>query len=330
MDKKTRIFSGVQPSGLLHIGNYLGAIKNWVEYQQPGNDCVFCVVDLHAITTPQEPAKLRENILEVAKVYIAAGLDPEKSAIFVQSDRPEHAELGWILSCNTGFGELSRMTQFKDKGEGKTDVSAGLYSYPTLMAADILLYDTNIVPVGEDQKQHIELTRNIAERVNSKYGKILTVPKGDIKEEGARIMGLDNPEKKMSKSATSENNWIALRDEPDVIRKKIAKAVTDTGSEIKFDKEKKPAISNLLTIYSLFAEESIQEVEAKYEGKTYAEFKKDLAEVIICGLAPIQDRLKELDEDPTYVAKVLANGARKVGPVAATTLTRVKEAIGLG
>lgn len=330
MNKKMRVFSAVQPTGFLHIGNYLGAIKNWVEYQTPENENFFCIVDLHAITAPQDPVQLRKNILELAKVYIAAGLDPEKSTLFVQSDRPEHPELGWILSCFTGFGELSRMTQFKDKGEGKADVSAGLFSYPTLMAADILLYDTDVVPVGEDQTQHIELTRNIAGRINSKYGEILTVPKGDIRKEGARIMGLDNPLKKMSKSAASELNWIALRDEPDVIRKKIAKAVTDTGSEIKFDKENKPAISNLLTIYSLFADEDMKTIEARYQGKGYGEFKKDLAEVVITGLAPIQDRLVELDEDPTYVAKVLADGARKAGPIACATLSRVKEKIGLG
>lgn len=330
MNKTNRIFSGIQPSGIIHIGNYLGAIKNWVEYQSPENESIFCVVDMHAITVPQEPEQLKKNILEVAKVYIASGIDPKKSALFIQSSRPEHAELGWILSCFTPFGELSRMTQFKEKGEGKKDVSAGLFNYPTLMAADILLYGTNIVPVGEDQKQHIELARNIAERFNHKFGETFVVPEPDIRKEGARIMGLDNPANKMSKSAATEANWIALRDKPDVIRRKIQKAVTDTGSEIMFDKVKKPAISNLLNIYSLFADENIDVLVKRYQGKSYADFKNDLADVVINGLAPIQDTLQELDNDPAYVARVLAEGSQKVAPIACATLTRVKEKIGLG
>lgn len=329
MDKKTRVFSGIQASGSPHIGNYLGAIKHWAA-EQEGKENFFCVVDLHAITVPQEPETLRFNINEAAKVLLASGIDPEKSTLFVQSDRPEHSELAWILNCFTGFGELSRMTQFKEKGEGKKDVSVGLFDYPVLMAADILLYDTHSVPVGEDQKQHVELTRNIAERMNNRFNNLFVLPEPDIKKVGARIMGLDNPKKKMSKSAGSENSYIAIRDDAETIRKKIAKAVTDTGSEIKFDKEKKPAISNLLTIYSLFADEEMETIEARYQGKGYGEFKKDLAEVIITGLAPIQDRLAELDEDPAYVATVLAEGARKAAPIACATLTRVKEKVGLG
>lgn len=330
MEKKKRIFSGIQPSGLLHIGNYLGAIKNWGEYQGPGYESIFCIVDLHAITVPQDPEALKKNILELTKVYIASGIDPKKSTLFIQSDRPEHAEMGWILSCFTPYGELSRMTQFKEKGEGKKEVTAGLFSYPTLMAADILLYETDIVPVGEDQKQHIELTRNIAERFNHKYGQTFVIPEPDIRKEGARIMGLDNPLSKMSKSAASEANWIALRDPADVIRRKIQKAVTDTGSEIIFDKVKKPAISNLLNIYALFADENVETVVNRYSQKTYSDFKNDLADVVISGLAPLQESLAELDSDPGYVAKVLAEGSQKAAPIASATLTRVKEKIGLG
>lgn len=329
MDKKTRVFSGIQASGSPHIGNYLGAIKHWAA-EQEGKENFFCVVDLHAITVPQDPETLRFNINEAAKVLLASGIDPEQSTLFVQSDRPEHSELAWILNCFTGFGELSRMTQFKEKGEGKKDVSVGLFDYPVLMAADILLYDTQAVPVGEDQKQHVELTRNIAERMNNKFNGMFVLPDPDIKKVGARIMALDNPKKKMSKSAGSENSYIAIRDGAETIRKKIAKAVTDTGSEIKFDKENKPAISNLLTIYALFADEDMKTIEARYQGKGYGEFKKDLAEVVITGLSPIQDRLIELDQDPQYVARVIAEGARKAAPIACATLTRVKEKIGLG
>jgi tryptophanyl-tRNA synthetase len=332
MEKKIRVFSGIKPSAdLMHIGNYLGAIRNWVEYQKPEFENVFCVVDLHAITVPQDPVQLKKNTIEITKVYLACGIDPQKSILFVQSERPEHSELGWILGCFTSFGELSRMIQFKEKsGETKGSVSAGLFNYPTLMAADILLYGTNIVPVGDDQKQHVELARDIAIRMNNKFGKMFTVPEPDIKPVGARIMGLDDPAKKMSKSAGSEYNYIALRDAPDVIKKKIQRAVTDSGSEIVFDKEKKPALANLLTIYSLFADEKIEDIVSRYKGKGYAEFKKELAEVIICGLAPIQDRLRELDEDPKYVAEVLSAGAEKAAPIAAATLVRVKGKIGLG
>lgn len=330
MEKKKRIFSGIQPSGIIHIGNYFGSIKNWLEYQSSQYDPIYCVVDLHAITTPKDPKELEQNILEVAKIYLASGIDPKKSTLFIQSSRPEHTELGWILSCFTPFGELSRMTQFKEKSEGKKEVMAGLFNYPTLMAADILLYETDIVPVGDDQKQHLELTRNIAERFNKKFGETFIVPEPDIRKEGARIMGLDNPSNKMSKSAATEANWIALRDKPDVIRRKIQKAVTDTGSEIIYDKVKKPAISNMLSIYSLFAEENIETIVSRYQGKNYAEFKNDLADVVIGGLAPIQDNLEELDSDPSYVAKVLAEGSQKVAPIACATLTKVKEKIGLG
>jgi tryptophanyl-tRNA synthetase len=328
MERK-RIFSGIQASGSPHIGNYLGAIKHWAA-EQDGRENFFCVVDLHAITVPQDPEVLRFNITEAAKILLASGIDPEKSTLFVQSDRPEHTELGWILNCFTGFGELSRMTQFKDKGEGKKDVSVGLFDYPVLMAADILLYNTHLVPVGDDQKQHVELTRNIAEKMNKRFDDLFVLPEPDIKKVGARIMSLDNPHKKMSKSAGSEYSYIAVRDKPELIRKKISKAVTDTGSDIVFDPEKKPAISNLITIYALFADEKIEVIVERYQGKGYGDFKKDLAEVIIEGLAPIQDRLEELDQNPQYVAKVLSDGSQKAGPIASATLLRVKEKLGLG
>lgn len=329
MDKKKRVFSGIQPSGSPHIGNYLGAIKNWVTNQENRNN-IFCIVDLHAITVPKESKQLKENITETAKILLATGIKPEGSIIFVQSDRPEHSELAWILNCFTQMGELSRMTQYKEKGEGKQNVSVGLFDYPVLMAADILLYDTDEVPVGEDQKQHVELARDIAKRMNNKFNNLFVVPEPMIKKTGARIMALDNPKKKMAKSAGSDYNYIALRDEPDVIRKKIQKAVTDSGSEIVYDVSKKPALANLLTIYSLFADEKIEDIVAKYKGRGYADFKKDLAETIIYGLAKVQDRLRELDEDPKYIAEVLAEGAEKAAPIAAATLARVKEKIGLG
>ncbi|MCL5093694.1 MAG: tryptophan--tRNA ligase [Patescibacteria group bacterium] len=372
---KKRIFSGIQPSGNLHIGNYLGAIKNWVELQD-NYESIFCIVDLHAITVPKEANELKKNIKELAKVYIAAGINPKKSTIFVQSDRPEHSELAWILNCYTSLGELSRMTQFKDKAglipgrlgslpdtrnlsaytreqlefiirdieaeweESDTfrnsnrrkeeSVTAGLFDYPVLMAADILLYDTELVPVGEDQKQHVEFTRDIAERFNKKYGQTFVVPKPDIREAGARIMGLDDPAKKMSKTAPSEYNWISLREKPEDIRKKIAKAVTDSGNEVKFDKDKKSAVANLLTIYSLFSGKSMTEIEKMYAGKGYGDFKKDLAEVIIAGLKPIQDKLSELDKNPDYIEKILKEGAERIRPIAQKTLAEVKSKVGLG
>lgn len=330
MDKKKRVFSGIQPSGSAHIGNYIGAIRNWAQDQEEGKENIFCVVDLHAITVPQDPKELEGNILETAKIIIAAGIDPEKSALFVQSSRPEHSELAWILNCNTQMGELSRMTQYKEKGEGKTSVSVGLFDYPVLMAADILLYDTDEVPVGDDQKQHVELARDVATRINSRYGKdTLVMPAPTIKKEGARIMALDDPKKKMAKSAKSGNSYIALRDNADAIRRKIKKAVTDSGSEIVYAKDK-PALANLLAIYSTFEGEEIKDIVERYKGKGYAEFKQDLAEVVVQGLAPIQARLDDLDNDPGYVTKVLAEGSAKVAPLAGATLGRVKNRIGLG
>ena len=326
-----KIFSGVQPSGVLHLGNYLGAIKQFVELQNSSdNECIFCVVDLHAITVPQEPKILKEKILEVAALYLACGIDPAKSTIFVQSDRPEHSELAWILNCFTSMGELNRMTQFKEKSANPPGGAlVGLFDYPVLMAADILLYQTTHVPVGEDQKQHIEITRDLAQRINNKFGQVFTVPEPMIKKETARIMGLDDPRQKMSKSAASSANYIALTDEPETIRDKIKKAVTDSGTEIKAGPDK-PAISNLLTIFSGVTGKSVTELEQEFEGKNYSEFKDALAEAVIAELAPIQKKFKELMADKPALRKILDEGAASLAPAAQKTLKEVKEKIGLG
>ena len=328
-NKKKIIFSATAPSGNIHIGNYIGAIKQWAELQNTGeHQNIFCVVDEHAITTPQEPAKLRSKILEVFTLYLALGIDPEKSIIFVQSSVSEHSELNWILSTITPVGELERMTQFKDKSQKQKSVLAGLLNYPTLMAADILLYKTNLVPIGEDQLQHIELTRTIARKFNSTFGETFAIPEPFINKEGKRIMGLDDPLKKMSKSAENPKNYIALLDSPETIREKIKAAVTDSASEIKYDMENKPAISNLLTIYSLFSRKTIAELEKEYDGKNYSVFKNDLAEIIIEGLSPIQKKYKELSANPDYIKKVLRNGAEKAKTIASQTMSEVRSKIG--
>lgn len=336
MQNKKIIFSGVAPSGNIHIGNYLGAIKQWVELQNSGEyKNIFCVVDEHALTTPQDPAKLRSKILEVFTLYLALGIDPEKSIIFIQSHVPEHSELNWILSTITPVGELERMTQFKDKSKKQKSILAGLLNYPVLMAADILLYKTNLVPVGEDQLQHIEITRAIAKKFNNTYGQTFAIPEPLLNKEAKRIMGLDDPSKKMSKSAENPNNYIALLDSPETIREKIKTAVTDSGSEIKYDIENKPAISNLLLIYSLFSGlpadrqgKKTGELEKEYAGKNYSVFKKDLAEAIIEGLSPIQKKYRELEANPDYVKKVLRAGAEKAKTIATQTMTKVRSEIG--
>jgi len=326
---KEIIFSGIQPSGNLHIGNYLGAIKNWVNLQD-SHENIFCVVDLHAITVPQEPKILKKRILEIANIYLAAGIDPKKSTIFVQSDRPEHSELGWILNTIAYMGELKRMTQFKDKASnGQDHVSVGLFDYPVLMAADILLYNASLVPVGKDQFQHLELTRDLAERFNKKFGKTFVIPKPFSTEETKYIMGLDDPTKKMAKSAGSEYNYIALRDPEEVIRKKISKAVTDSGSEIKSGKDK-PALTNLLNIYSAFSGKKVLELERYYQEKTYKEFKDGLTEVVLDFILPFQKKLEELEKNPDYTLKILKDGAQKLKPTGQETLKKVKKAVGLG
>jgi tryptophanyl-tRNA synthetase len=321
-----RIFSGVQPSGNLHIGNYLGAIKNWVKLQNEF-ESIFCVVDLHAITVPQDPGELKKKTIEIAKIYLASGIDPQKSAIFIQSHVQEHAELAWILNTIAKMSELDKMTQFKDKAQkgGREGSSVGLYDYPALMAADILLYDTEKVPVGEDQVQHVELTRTLGKRFNNKFGETFTIPEPFITKEGTRIMGLDNPAKKMSKSAASEYNYISLTDTAEAIRKKIKKAVTDSGTEIIYSNEK-PALKNLINIYSGFSGEPPKEIEKMYAGKGYADFKNDLAEVIVKALEPIQAKIKSLSDKE--VLKILSDGAAKVRPLAEKKMEEVKKKIG--
>lgn len=325
MSKKV-VLSGVQPSGDLTIGNYLGAIRQFAELEQTGADCYYCVVDLHAVTVPQDPEKLREKSLEVAGLYIACGIDPNKSTIFIQSHVRQHAELGWLLQCIGRIGELNRMTQYKEKGKGQETVSVGLFTYPALMAADILLYQTTHVPVGEDQKQHLELTRDLAERFNHQYGPTFTIPEPLIGKIGARIMSLDDPTKKMSKSSPSDWSRIILLDPPEKVRKKIMKAVTDTDNEIRFDEEKKPGISNLLSIYSLFSGRSISDLEKAYQGVQYGTFKKELAEVVIEKLKEIQDRYYGISREE--LMKHLRHGAEKAATVAEKTLKQVKEKMG--
>ncbi len=321
-----RIFSGVQPTNNLHLGNYLGAIKHWVELQN-SYDAFYCVVDLHAITIKQDPKELRQNILNVAKTYLALGVDPNKSTIFVQSHVSEHTELAWILNTIAKVAEMERMTQFKDKAQqNAANINMGLFDYPVLMAADILLYDTQVVPVGEDQKQHVELTRDLAARFNSLYGKTFIEPEPIIQKEGARIMGLDDPNKKMSKSASSANNYIALLDSPEVIKKKISRAVTDSGSTITQGADR-PALTNLLTIYSLLTNKTIKEIENEYEGKGYADFKKGLAEVVTAFTSDFQNKFNALDDEK--VKQVLRKGAEKAKAVAAEKMKTVKEKIGL-
>lgn len=391
---KKRIFSGIQPSGNLHLGNYLGAIQNWVKLQDEF-DSIFCVVDMHAITVPQNPEELRKRTIDVARIYLASGIDPKKCAIFIQSKISEHAELCWTLNTIAKNADLTKMTQFKDKSgiqlnfddiekmlnkfsnlkifnkqniqqiketyldkdlerklplseDGLVDITTnavanmmkkiisdvirdfnkvgvGLFDYPVLMAADILLYDTEIVPVGKDQKQHIELARDLAKRFNKKFGETFVVPEAYTKKESENIMGLDDPAKKMSKSAKSEYNYIALSDDEETVRRKIKKAVTDSGSEIIYS-EDKPALKNLINIYSLLSDKTAKEVEELYKGKGYAEFKNGLAEVIITFLKPLQERMMELTDEK--VLKILEEGAKKVRPIAKKKLNEVKKKIG--
>ena len=323
-----RVFSGVQPTGNIHLGNYLGALKQFVELQDD-HECLYCIVDEHAITVPQDPKALREHILDVAALYLAVGVDPKKSIVFVQSDVSGHAELGWILCCNSSTGELSRMTQFKDKSKNKESAPTGLFTYPVLMAADILLYDTDVVPVGNDQKQHIELCRDLAIRINNKYKKTFIVPEGRFMKAGARVMALDDPTKKMSKSAENVHSRISLLDEPSKIKKSIMKATTDSEGIVKFDIENKPGISNLLSIYSALSGKSIEELEAMYEGKGYGDFKKDLVEVTVEALAPIKARYEEIRHSEELI-EILKDGAARADAIAKNTMARVKDNFGLG
>ena len=329
-DSKKRVFSGVQPSGNLHIGNYLGAIRQFVELQK-SHRAVFCIVDEHAITIPQDPKELRQNTLDLAMVYLAAGIDPKKSIIFAQSHVPAHAELGWLLNTITPLGELERMTQFKEKKvheKNKAGVPAGLLNYPTLMAADILLYQTDLVPVGEDQVQHIELTRMLANKFNKRFGKTFRVPEPLLQKETARIMRLDDPSKKMSKSSPSKDNAIMLMETADEIRRKIKIAVTDSGSGVRYDKAEKPAISNLMAIYSGFSGTTMKEVENKFRGAGYGDFKKDLADLLIKKLSPLQERYRKLSKNKKEVLKTLRDGAKRASLIADKTLADAKQKMG--
>ncbi|MBT3356403.1 tryptophan--tRNA ligase [bacterium] len=371
MENNPIIFSGIQPSGSLHLGNYLGAIKNWVQLQESHNS-FFCVVDLHAITTPQDPQELRKRIIEVAKIYLAAGIDPAKSTIFVQSDVTEHTELAWLLNTITQNGDLTKMTQFKQKSGADFDklekyltenakaeisnmkektnkelkniiakltlaefknfkeqfnsVSVGLYDYPVLMAADILLYNTDLVPVGKDQEQHIELTRRLARRFNDRFGETFKIPEKYTKKEGKRIMGLDDPNKKMSKSAPSEYNRIDLLDSADEIRNKIKKAVTDSGNTIEYTDER-PAIKNLLNIFSLTSDKTPEELVTHFKGKGFKEFKEELAESIVAFLSPFQERYNAISDE--NVQKILDQGKTQTKKIATGKLEEVKQKMGL-
>lgn len=323
-----KVFSGIQPTGNFHLGNYLGAIRNWVA-QQGAYDNIFCIVDLHALSQTTSRQTLRDNILNLANMLLAAGLDPARSIIFVQSDVREHTELCWLLSSVTQYGELRRMTQFKDKAGGRDEqVSAALLFYPVLQAADILLYDTNLVPVGEDQKQHIELTRDIGARFNTRYGETFVLPRPDIKTTGARVMSLEDPTKKMSKSDANPNAAIALTDDAAAIRRKIRRAVTDSGSEVIASPDK-PALTNLLTIYSLLSGDPIPALEERYAGKGYGAFKTDLAEVVVSSLAPIQTRLADLEANPDIARAVLTDGADRARARANPKMAEVRDRMGL-
>lgn len=322
------IFSGVQPTGTITLGNYIGAIKQFPALQDD-NNAIYCIVDQHAITVPQDRLELRKNIRSLAAMYIAVGIDPKKSTLFIQSEVPAHAQAGWMLQCVASIGELERMTQFKDKSNGKETVSAALLTYPPLMAADILLYNTDIVPVGDDQKQHIELTRDLAERFNKRYNDVLTIPDIQLPKEGARIKSLQEPMKKMSKSDTNTKATIRLLDTPKEIEKKVKSAVTDSEGIVKYDVENKPGVSNLLTIESALSGLSIADLEAKYAGKGYGDFKAGVAEAIITHLTPIQERYYALIDSPE-LDEILDEGAIKANAIASKTVKKMENAMGLG
>ena len=326
-----RVLSGIQPtSDSFHLGNYLGAVKQWVELQD-GHDAFYCIVDLHALTVETDPALMRKRTLVSAAQLLALGISPEKSTLFVQSQVPEHNQLAWIMECITGFGEASRMTQFKDRtAKGGSDTTkVGVFTYPMLMAADILLYQADLVPVGEDQRQHIELTRDLAERFNSRYGTTFTIPTGFILKQGAKIYDLQNPTAKMSKSAESVSGLIEILDAPEVNTKKIKSAVTDAGREIKFDEKEKPGVSNLLTIHSALSGQSISELENHFAGKGYGDLKGEVADVVVEYLKPIREKTLELLSDESHLLAVLSQGAAKAQGVASTTLTKTYENLGL-
>jgi len=327
MTDKKRIFSGIQPSGSLTLGNYIGALKNWVSLQDQ-YESYYCIVDMHAITVDKEPKDLRKNTLEVLANYLASGLDPDKNTLFIQSHVSEHAELSWVLNCFTYFGELSRMTQFKDKSkQNSSNINAGLFDYPVLMAADILLYQTDLVPVGEDQRQHLELSRDIAQRFNNRYSPTFKVPEPYISKVGAKIMSLQNPESKMSKSDDNENGYVLLNDSPDKIMKKFKRAVTDSIGEINYT-DNQPGIKNLITIYSKLTDKSVDDILNIYSGKGYAELKEDTAEIVIEKLRPIREESERLVKDKNYLEEIYREGAKKAQYTAMKTLRKVHKKIG--
>lgn len=328
---RPRILSGMQPtSDSLHLGNYLGALTSWVALQDD-HDALYTVVDLHALTVSPDPKQLRERTRRTAAQYLAAGVDPARSVLFVQSHVPEHTELAWVLSCQTGFGEASRMTQFKDKAakQGAEGTTVGLFTYPVLMAADILLYDAALVPVGEDQRQHLEITRDLAQRVNSRFGRTFVVPEAHIVRATAKIYDLQDPTSKMSKSSSSPAGLIELLDDPKVVAKRIRSAVTDTEREIRYDVEAKPGIANLLTIYSALTGRTVDAIVADYDGKGYGDLKKDLADVVVDFLTPFQERVHGYLDEPDKLDDVLADGAERASAIARATMERVRERIGL-
>lgn len=325
---KKRVFSGIQPTGSIHLGNYLGAIKQWIDSQNHYEN-IFCIVNSHAITTRQDPAELRAKSYELGAILLACGIDMEKSALFIQSQIDEHAALAWILDCNIPMGDMSRMTQFKDKSQkNPKNINVGLFNYPALMAADILLYQAHSVPVGEDQKQHLELTRDVATRFNRDFGQCFTIPEPMIPKVGARVMGLDSPESKMSKSAKGENHAIFLLDSPEVILRKCKKAVTDSQSGIVFD-ESRAGLYNLLCLYEIFTQKSRAEIEREFAGKGYGHLKMALAEVIIEALRPVRESYARLQNEQGYIERILQEGADRVRPIATATYQKAKELVGL-
>ncbi len=326
-DKKV-IFSGMQPSGVITLGNYLGALKNWTNLQDEYN-CLYCIVDMHAITVRQEPAVLRKNARELMMLYIAAGLDPEKNTIYMQSHVSAHAELAWILNCYTYMGELSRMTQFKDKSQKHGDnINAGLFTYPALMAADILLYQTDLVPVGIDQRQHLELARDVATRFNGIYGDVFKVPDGYIPKVGAKIMSLQEPTRKMSKSDEDKNASVIITDDKDTIIRKFKRAVTDSDTVVRFDEENKPGISNLMTIYGAITGKTMEQIENEFSGKGYGDFKVAVGEAVAEELRPLQTRFKELSSDKAYIDNIIKTHAEKANYLATKTLRKVQKKVG--
>lgn len=328
MGKKI-ILSGIQATGRLTLGNYLGAIDNWLHMQEE-YECYYMIANLHTLTVRNTPEELRENTLKILATYIAAGLDPKKNTLFIQSQVHEHAELGWILDCYTYMGELSRMTQFKDKSQKHADnINAGLFTYPSLMAADILLYKADLVPVGEDQRQHLEITRDLAERFNKLYGNTFVVPEAYVRKESARIMGLQDPQSKMSKSATNLNDVIFIEDEEEVIIKKFKKAVTDSENKVRFDPEGKPGVSNLMQIYSAITGKKMGEIEKKFENSGYGDFKMAVANSVVERLKPIQEKYKELLQNKEYLEKIYTQGAENARKLASKTLREVKDKIGI-